>query len=76
MDTENLLFLLAGAMVLDALLGEPDWLWRRLPHPVVLGGRAITWLDRRLNRMDDSSGEGPVSWPSSCWCLARACSAP
>lgn len=57
MDTENLLFLLAGAMVLDALLGEPDWLWRRLPHPVVLGGRAINWLDRRLNRMDDSSGE-------------------
>ena len=41
---------LALAMLLDAALGEPDWLWRRLPHPAVLMGRLIGWGDRRLNR--------------------------
>ena len=41
---------LAGAMVLDAALGEPRWLWDRLPHPAVLMGRAVGWADRRFNR--------------------------
>ncbi|KZY51963.1 cobalamin biosynthesis protein [Sulfitobacter sp. KE29] len=41
--------ILALAMLLDAALGEPDWLWRRLPHPAVLMGRLIGWGDRRLN---------------------------
>ena len=40
---------LALAMLLDAALGEPEWLWRRLPHPAVLMGRAVAALDRRLN---------------------------
>ena len=42
--------LLALAMLLDARLGEPDWLWSRLPHPAVLMGRAVAALDRALNR--------------------------
>lgn len=42
--------LLAVALLLDALLGEPDWLWSRLPHPAVLMGRAVAVLDRLLNR--------------------------
>ena len=37
------------AMLLDALLGEPRWLWNRVPHPAVLMGRAIGWLEERLN---------------------------
>ncbi|MBU3261122.1 adenosylcobinamide-phosphate synthase CbiB [Roseovarius sp. PS-C2] len=37
------------AMLLDALLGEPRWLWNRVPHPAVLIGRAIDWLEERLN---------------------------
>jgi len=41
--------LLALAMLLDALLGEPRWLWDRLPHPAVLMGRAVGWCDRRFN---------------------------
>ena len=41
--------LLCLAMLLDAALGEPEWLWRRLPHPAVLMGRAIGWCDNRLN---------------------------
>lgn len=38
------------ALIVDALLGEPGWLWSRLPHPAVLAGRAVGWLDRGLNR--------------------------
>ncbi|MGH1424551.1 MAG: adenosylcobinamide-phosphate synthase CbiB, partial [Pseudooceanicola sp.] len=29
------------AMVLDAVFGEPDWLWTRAPHPAVIMGRAV-----------------------------------
>jgi adenosylcobinamide-phosphate synthase len=35
------------ALVLDALLGDPRWLWERVPHPVVAMGRAIAWLEQR-----------------------------
>lgn len=41
--------LLVGALLLDAALGEPGWLWRRVPHPVVLMGWMIDYLDRRWN---------------------------
>ncbi|UWQ97405.1 adenosylcobinamide-phosphate synthase CbiB [Rhodobacteraceae bacterium M385] len=37
-------------MVLDALVGEPRWLWSRVTHPIVLIGRLIGWCDRRFNR--------------------------
>lgn len=37
------------AMLLDATLGEPSWLWSRIPHPAVIMGRMITWLDDTLN---------------------------
>lgn len=43
------LYAVVAAMVLDALLGEPDWLWGRFAHPAVLMGRAVAALDRRLN---------------------------
>ena len=42
--------LLALALLLDAALGEPGWLWARVPHPAVLMGRAVAALDRLLNR--------------------------
>ena len=41
--------LLVGAMLLDAALGEPRWLWSRYPHPAVLMGRLIGWADQRVN---------------------------
>lgn len=44
------------AMILDALLGEPKWLWSRLPHPAVLMGRAVGYLDQRMN--DDTRRAG------------------
>lgn len=45
--------MLAAAMILDALIGEPAALGRRVPHPVVLMGRLVAWLDRRLNHADE-----------------------
>ena len=45
----SLFSILCLAMCLDALLGEPRWLWDRVPHPAILMGRAVTWLDARLN---------------------------
>ncbi len=36
-------------MLLDALLGEPKWLWDRVPHPAVLMGRLVGWADETLN---------------------------
>jgi adenosylcobinamide-phosphate synthase len=40
------------ALAVDAVVGDPDWLWRRLAHPVAAFGAAIGWLDRRFNRLD------------------------
>lgn len=39
---------LALAVLLDAWLGEPTWLYRRVDHPVVLIGRLAGLLERRL----------------------------
>jgi adenosylcobinamide-phosphate synthase len=42
-------WLLALALILDAAVGDPDIIWRRVPHPVALAGAAIGFLDRTLN---------------------------
>lgn len=42
--------LLAIALVVDAVFGEPEWLWSRVPHPVVVAGKMVEALDERLNR--------------------------
>ncbi len=44
------LFLLFMALALDAMFGEMGPLFRLLPHPVVLLGRMIAALDKRLNK--------------------------
>lgn len=41
---------LTFALLLDAAIGEPRWLWSRVPHPAVLMGRLIAWADGRFNR--------------------------
>lgn len=50
------LFLLFAALLADALIGDPDLLWRRWPHPVVLIGKLIGFLDRALNKPAFSQG--------------------
>ncbi len=42
--------ILVLAMLLDAALGEPKWLWSRVPHLAVLMGRAVGWADQMLNQ--------------------------
>lgn len=42
---------LALALAIDRLIGDPAWLWSRFPHPIVLMGRAIDWLDRKFNNL-------------------------
>jgi adenosylcobinamide-phosphate synthase len=53
--------MLAAALILDALVGEPPALWSRLPHPVVLLGRLVGWLDRRLNTGPDRRRNGVLA---------------
>jgi adenosylcobinamide-phosphate synthase len=47
MDSHLLVLVLA--LVLDRLVGDPPWLWSRLPHPVVVFGAGISFFDRLLN---------------------------
>lgn len=69
--------ILVLAMLLDAVMGEPRWLWSRFAHPAVLMGRAVGFLDRRLNHAQGSilmgaaallllmSGAGFIGWALS-----------
>ena len=41
---------LAAALLLDRLVGDPPWVWRRLPHPVAFAGRVIDRLEAWMNR--------------------------
>jgi len=43
------LLVLAAALLMDRVVGDPPFLWARLPHPVALIGRAVDALDTRLN---------------------------
>lgn len=43
------------ALIADRLVGDPDWLWRRISHPVVIFGHVIDLADRRFNRSSDSA---------------------
>lgn len=46
----NPLLLLTAGLAADARFGDMPWLFGRIPHPVVLAGRAIAFFDRKLNR--------------------------
>lgn len=51
------LLLLVMALALDAAFGEMGPLFRLVPHPVVVIGRAIAQLDRRLNKPERSASD-------------------
>lgn len=53
--------MLTLALILDAILGEPDSLWKRVPHPAVLMGNWIGWLDRTLNRGGGRKAKGVLA---------------
>ena len=52
--------ILLVALAIDALLGEPERLWRRLPHPVELAGRVIALAEQYLNRAGGRRAKGIV----------------
>lgn len=58
--------ILALALLLDALLGEPDWAWKRVPHPAVLMGKAIGWLDATFNDGEKPLAKGALGILSFC----------
>ena len=50
-------WILALALVIDAAIGDPPWLWCRIPHPAAIIGSAIGWAERRLNRATRPEGD-------------------
>lgn len=50
--------LLLFAMLLDAVFGEPKWIWTRLPHPAVLMGNLIKWFDTHYNHGQSAKRNG------------------
>ena len=46
--------LLTLALLIDITIGDPDWLWRRIPHPVVIVGKIIDWFEKQSG----SDGDG------------------
>jgi len=53
--------LLVLALILDAALGEPKWLWSRLPHPAVLMGKVVKFLDQSLNSGENRRLKGGLA---------------
>jgi adenosylcobinamide-phosphate synthase len=61
-DVMDIRFLsLLAALLLDRIVGDPDWLWRRFPHPVVGFGKAISVADKMLNRVTFSNTQRKVN---------------
>ena len=58
------------AMLLDAVFGEPRMLWDRLPHPAVLMGRLVAFLDRTLNTGQDRKSKGVLALSVLCFTAA------
>jgi len=58
MSTAALLFF---AMILDAILGEPKWLWNKVPHPAVLMGNLIKWCDEQYNSGENAKLNGVLT---------------
>jgi adenosylcobinamide-phosphate synthase len=51
----ELFLVILAAMAVEALIGDPPWLYRMVPHPVAVIGRLIGALDNRWN--DATLGE-------------------
>ena len=58
MNTSELLVI---ALILDAVIGDPNWLWNRAPHPVVVMGKIISWLDQAYNTGPDRKRKGVLA---------------
>jgi adenosylcobinamide-phosphate synthase len=43
------ILLIIALLMLDSVMGEPVWLWSRIPHPVQLMGQMIAFAEQRAN---------------------------
>ncbi len=62
------------AMTLDAIFGEPEPVWKRVPHPAVLMGRMVSALDGALNGGAMRRGKGALALVGlivPVWLVAR-----
>ena len=50
MNLSDTASLLLAAMLLDAVIGDPRWFYRIVPHPTVVMGRVLAFCDGQLNR--------------------------
>jgi adenosylcobinamide-phosphate synthase len=57
------------ALAFDAVIGDPDWLWRRFSHPVVWIGGAIDRLERFSNRETWSQAQRKLAGVFVVFCL-------
>ena len=46
------------ALILDAFIGEPVWIWSKIPHPTVLMGRIIKWCELKYNNGINRKNKG------------------
>lgn len=50
--------LLFFMIILDGITGEPAWIYRRIPHPVVLMGKLLSILEKTFNRASNMAVKG------------------
>ncbi|MDH3665541.1 MAG: adenosylcobinamide-phosphate synthase CbiB [Paracoccaceae bacterium] len=62
--------MLALGLILDALIGEPDEIWRRAPHPVVLFGKLTEFLEKVLNQGLFRKARGALAMAALCLAAA------
>ena len=49
-DIELRALVLIAAILIDRMVGEPAFLWRHIPHPVVIFGKLIHFFEQTLNQ--------------------------
>ena len=50
--------LLLVALILDALVGEPEPVWKRIRHPVRIMGDFVGWADKKFNNGERRRAKG------------------
>lgn len=50
--------LLLAALILDALVGEPEQIWKRVRHPVRIMGDFVGWADKKFNSGERRRAKG------------------
>ena len=70
---DETLIILFVALIIDRLVGDPDWLWQRVPHPVVWFGKAIGWADTRFNDASASDTDRVVRRCTSVMMPQKRC---